>query len=68
MKNSIFCDITQCGVGGKQSCSRNQRENKWQAELALQAAMVATCFHADFLLCLFFDPEDEGDMFLRNVR
>jgi hypothetical protein len=22
---------------------------------------------AGFLLCLFFDPEDGGDMFLRNV-
>jgi hypothetical protein len=26
-----------------------------------------TCFHAGILLCLFFDPEDGGDMFLRNV-
>jgi hypothetical protein len=25
------------------------------------------CFHAGFLLGLFFDPEDGGDMFLRNV-
>jgi hypothetical protein len=28
---------------------------------------LATCFHAGFLLGLFFDPEDGGDMFLRNV-
>jgi hypothetical protein len=27
---------------------------------------VANCFHADILLDLF-DPEDGGDMFLRNV-
>jgi hypothetical protein len=27
----------------------------------------ATCFHVDFLLGLFFDPEDGDDMFLRNV-
>jgi hypothetical protein len=27
----------------------------------------ATCFHAGFLLGLFFDPEDGVDMFLRNV-
>jgi hypothetical protein len=26
-----------------------------------------TCFHAGFLLGLFFDTEDGGDMFLRNV-
>jgi hypothetical protein len=27
---------------------------------------VFTCFHAGILLSLFFDPEDGGDMFLRN--
>jgi hypothetical protein len=26
------------------------------------------CFHAGFLLALFFDHEDGGDMFLRKVR
>jgi hypothetical protein len=25
---------------------------------------IPTCFHAGFLLGLFFDPEDGGDMFL----
>jgi hypothetical protein len=29
--------------------------------------LLATCFHAAFLLGLFFDPEDGGDMFLRKV-
>jgi hypothetical protein len=29
--------------------------------------MLATCFHARFLLSSFFDPEDGGDIFLRNV-
>jgi hypothetical protein len=28
---------------------------------------IATRFHAGFMLGLFFDPEDGGDMFLRNV-
>jgi hypothetical protein len=28
---------------------------------------LATCFHTGFLHCLFLDPEDGGDMFLRNV-
>jgi hypothetical protein len=26
--------------------------------------LLATCFHAGFLLGLFFNPEDGGDMFL----
>jgi hypothetical protein len=30
-------------------------------------ALLGTCFHAGFLLSLFFDPEDGGDVFLRNV-
>jgi hypothetical protein len=30
-------------------------------------ALLATCFHAGFLLGLFFDPEDSGDVFLPNV-
>jgi hypothetical protein len=29
--------------------------------------LLSTCFHAGFLLGLFFDPEDRGNMFLRNV-
>jgi hypothetical protein len=33
----------------------------------LSSGIAATCFHANFLLGLFFDPEDGGDMFLRNV-
>jgi hypothetical protein len=30
-------------------------------------SMIVTCFRAGFLCGLFFDPEDGGDMFLRNV-
>jgi hypothetical protein len=30
-------------------------------------SQLATCFHAGFLLSLLFEPEDHGDMFLRNV-
>jgi hypothetical protein len=30
-------------------------------------ALLVICFHAGFLLILLFNPEDGGDMFLRNV-
>jgi hypothetical protein len=30
-------------------------------------ALLATCFHPGFLLGLFIDPEDGGDIFLRDV-
>jgi hypothetical protein len=32
-----------------------------------KCTLVATCFHAGFLLVLFFDPEDRGDMFLQKT-
>jgi hypothetical protein len=31
-------------------------------------ALLSACFQADFLLDLFFDPEDGGDEFLRNIN
>jgi hypothetical protein len=30
-------------------------------------ALLANCFHSGFLFSVLFDPEDGGDMFLRNV-
>jgi hypothetical protein len=30
-------------------------------------ALIAICFHAGFLLGLFFDSEDGGDMFLQKI-
>jgi hypothetical protein len=74
-KSSMFWDITSCialkptydseehrlHLQGRVSRSKYQRESRWLAELR------ATCFHAGFFLCLFFDPEDRGDMLFRNV-
>jgi hypothetical protein len=36
-------------------------------QVARRAALLSTCFHAGFLFGLFFDPEDGGDIILRNV-
>jgi hypothetical protein len=38
-----------------------------QARNQVKAGGKQSCVHAGFLLALFFDLEDEGDMFLRNV-
>jgi hypothetical protein len=32
-----------------------------------QSHVLAAYFHASFLLSLFFDPEDEDDVFLQDV-
>jgi hypothetical protein len=74
MKNTMFWDITPCSLlkvngrfggtyrlhlqGRKISRARNERESR---------ALFAACFHAGFLLGLFFGPEDGGDMLFRNV-
>jgi hypothetical protein len=36
-------------------------------DITLCGLLLATRFHAGFLLGLFFDAEDGGDMFLRNT-
>jgi hypothetical protein len=36
-------------------------------DVTYRLTLLATCFHAGFLLGLFFDREAGGDMFLRNV-
>jgi hypothetical protein len=36
-------------------------------DITLCSLLLATCFHASFLLGLFSDTEDGGDIFLRNV-
>jgi hypothetical protein len=74
MTSSVFRGITPYGPlkvnrrfgeacrlhcqGRRISQARNQRES---------FALLATCFYAGLLFGLFFDPEDEGDMLLRNV-
>jgi hypothetical protein len=38
-----------------------------QTNLIHVGALLATCFHVDFLLSFLFDTEDGDDIFLRNV-
>jgi hypothetical protein len=64
-KVSVFWDISiaPCSpLKGNRCCGGTCR-----VDLQGWRAVPATCFLAAFLLCLFFDPEDWGDMFLRKV-
>jgi hypothetical protein len=71
MKSTIFWDITPCSplkvnrrFGGMY---RLHLQGRRISRGRNQHALLVTCFHADFLLSLFFDPEDGGDMFPWNV-
>jgi ribosome maturation factor RimP len=65
MKSNVFWDIMPCsplkvnrrfgGISPPSSGSKNK------------PALLATSFHSGILLGIFFDHEDGGDMFLRNV-
>jgi hypothetical protein len=59
MKSSFFWNIMPCGP----------LEVVSEKHVAcIFRAVFATYFHPGFWLRLFFDTEDEGDMFLRNAR
>jgi hypothetical protein len=63
VKSTIFWDITPCSP-----LKVNRRfGGTYRLHLESQIALLATCFHDSLLLGLFLDPEEEGDMFLRNV-
>jgi hypothetical protein len=47
-------------------CSPLQVNRRFGEHIASVFARLATCLHIGILLGLF-DPEDEGDVFLRNV-
>jgi hypothetical protein len=57
MKSSVLWDITPCSLF---KVSRLFGGTSFFCRLSL-------LIHADFLLGLFFEPEDGGDLFLRNV-
>jgi hypothetical protein len=67
MKSSIFWDITPCSplkvnwrFGG--TCRLHPQGR------IISRALSANCFHAGFLLGLFFDPENRGNMVPPNRR
>jgi hypothetical protein len=60
MKSSIFWDITQC------SPLKFNRRLEGTCRLHLQSS-ISYLLHAGFLLGLFFDPEDRGNIFLPKV-
>jgi hypothetical protein len=51
-------------AGDTTPCSSLKKSTEISEE---HIALLAICFQAGFLFGLFFDPEDGGDMFLRNV-
>jgi hypothetical protein len=53
MKSSIFWDITPCSLV--------------KVEEKVEQSSTLYLLHAVFWLGLLFEPEDGGDMFLRNV-
>jgi hypothetical protein len=56
MKRPIFCDVTLCSPF------------KFNRHFGGTYRSGSACYllHTGFLLGLFFDPEDGGDMFFRN--
>jgi hypothetical protein len=54
LKSSIFGDIMAFSL-----LKLNRRFGEH-----IESALLATCFHACFLLVLFFNSENGGDMFL----
>jgi hypothetical protein len=69
-KSSIFWDITPCSPLKANRCfggTHRLHHQRWSISWARNKQDLATCFQAGFLLSLFFRPEYEGDMLLRNV-
>jgi hypothetical protein len=61
-----FLWVKEAGAWNITVCMPWRLEFKWvSAHVTL--SRIVSCFHAGSLLGLFFDPEEGGDMFLRNV-
>jgi hypothetical protein len=70
MKISIFWDITPCiPLQSQPTFRRNMSllSSGPKNKPGKEPVELSTCFLSAFLLDLFTDPEDGGDIFLRNV-
>jgi hypothetical protein len=72
MKNVISWDITpyspfRRNISPPNSGYKNNPNKMAAWKQVGNAVLLGTCFHAGILFGLFFDPEEGGDMFLRNV-
>jgi hypothetical protein len=67
-KNFIIWDITPCKpTESQQTFQRNISRPSSGLKNKPSQALLATCFHVFFLLGLFFDPEDGGEMSLSET-
>jgi hypothetical protein len=67
-KSSIFWDITAVlSVESHLTFRRNMLPQSSRSRKKRSKNLLGTCLYGGFLLGLFFDSEDGGDMFLRNV-
>jgi hypothetical protein len=65
LKSTIFWDITPCNP--LKLSRRFGGTYRLHLHPSKKPALLVTCFHAVFFLGLFFDTEDGGDIFLRNI-
>jgi hypothetical protein len=73
MESIIFWDVTPCSLlsfnrrfGGTYRLHLQGRRNNF-SKTQQASTLLATCLPAGYCWNYFFDPEDGGDMFLRNV-
>jgi hypothetical protein len=74
LKSSIFLDITPCSPFEVTDVSEEHvasifRVEQYSKQETTMESMGSACYllRAGFLLGLFSDPEDGGDMFFRNI-
>jgi hypothetical protein len=61
-------DETKCNLRNVVFLTKNRTMVNIQEHVtSIFGAQLATCFHPDFLLRSFLDPEAGGIIFLRNV-